>query len=78
MYKYATGLASAASISSRIINGDEGVIESYLNFLSSGGSKPPLELLKDAGVDLETPVPVEDAMNKLSGLVTDLEKLLEK
>ncbi len=78
VYKYATGLASAASISSRIINGDEGVIESYLNFLSSGGSKPPLELLKDTGVDLETPVPVEDAMNKLSGLVTDLEKLLEK
>lgn len=77
VYKYATGLASAASISSRILNGD-GVIEGYLNFLSSGGSKPPLELLKKTGVDLETPVPVEDAMKKLSGLVTDLENLLEK
>ncbi|MCK5132756.1 MAG: oligoendopeptidase F [Candidatus Sabulitectum sp.] len=78
VYKYATGLASAASISSRIINEDEGVIEGYLNFLSSGGSKPPLELLKNAGVDLETPVPVEDAMKKLGGLVEDLEKLLDK
>jgi len=77
VYKYATGLASAASISSRILNGD-GVIEGYLNFLSSGGSKPPLELLKKTGVDLETPVPVEDAMKKLSDLVTDLENLLEK
>ncbi len=78
VYKYATGMASAASISSRIINGDDGVVEGYLNFLSSGGSKPPLELLKATGVDLETPVPVEDAMNKLNGLVTDLEKLFEE
>ncbi len=78
VYKYATGMASAASISSRILNCDNGIIEGYLNFLSSGGSKPPLELLKNTGVDLETPVPVEDAMKKLSGLVTDLEKLLEK
>lgn len=78
VYKYATGLASAASISSRILNGDGGVVEDYLNFLSAGGSKPPLELLKDAGIDLETPVPVKDAIKKLSGLVTDLENLLEK
>jgi len=78
VYKYSTGLASAASISSRIINGDAGVVEKYLHFLSSGGSKPPLELLRGTGVDLETPVPVEDAMKKLGGLVSDLEKLLEK
>ena len=78
VYKYATGLASAASISSRIINRETGVVDGYLNFLSSGGSKPPLELLKNAGVDLETPAPVKEAMIKLSHLVTDLEKLLEK
>ncbi len=78
VYKYATGLASAASISSRILNGDEGIVEGYLNFLSSGGSKPPLELLKNTGVDLETPVPVGDAMKRLSGLVSDLENLLEE
>ncbi len=77
VYKYATGLASAASISSRIINNEKGIIEAYLNFLSAGGSKPPLELLKNAGVNLETSKPVEDAMKKLSNLVSDLEKLLE-
>ncbi len=78
VYKYATGLASAASISSSIINGEEGTIDRYINFLSSGGSRPPLDLLRDTGVDLETPEPVGNAMNKLSGLVADLEKLLEK
>jgi oligoendopeptidase F len=77
VYKYSTGLASAASISSRIINGDNGVAESYLSFLSSGGSKPPLELLRNTGVNLETPAPVQDAMGKLESLVADLEKLLE-
>ncbi|RKZ04234.1 oligoendopeptidase F [Candidatus Fermentibacteria bacterium] len=78
VYKYSTGLASAASISSRIINGDTGVVEKYINFLSAGGSKPPLELLRGTGVDLETPAPVKDAMRKLDGLLSDLEKLLEK
>ncbi len=78
VYKYATGLASAAAISSRILNDGQNVVDGYLSFLSSGGSKPPLELLKDAGVDLETPVPVEEAMKKLNILVSDLENLLEK
>ncbi|MCK5787014.1 MAG: oligoendopeptidase F [Candidatus Sabulitectum sp.] len=78
VYKYATGLASAASISSRILNNEAGVVQGYLNFLSSGGARPPLELLKETGVDLETPIPVEEAMQRLSYLVTDLELLLEK
>ncbi len=78
VYKYATGMASAAAISNRIINKEKGVIESYLNFLSAGGSKPPLELLKATGVDLETETPVKEAMERLVNLVSDLEKLLEK
>jgi oligoendopeptidase F len=77
VYKYATGMASAASISSKILNGDTKATEKYLSFLSSGDSKPPLDLLKATGVDLETPTPVEDAIKRLESLVTDLEKLLE-
>jgi oligoendopeptidase F len=75
VYKYATGMASAASISSKILNGDTKATEKYLSFLSSGDSKPPLDLLKATGVDLETPTPVEDAIKRLESLVTDLEKL---
>ncbi len=78
VYKYATGMASAAAISNRIINKEKGVVESYLNFLSAGGSKPPLELLKATGVNLETETPVKEAMERLANLVSDLEKLLEK
>ena len=71
-------MASAAAISNRIINKEKGVIESYLNFLAAGGSKPPLDLLKSTGVDLETEAPVKEAMERLLYLVSDLEKLLEK
>lgn len=78
VYKYATGMASAASISERIIHGKDNAVSCYLKFLSSGGSKPPLELLREIGVDLETPAPVEDSMKMLQILVDKLEKMLER
>lgn len=76
VYKYATGMASAASIGSRILAGKPDSVKKYLNFLSSGGSKPPLELLKGTGIDLETPVPVNDAMTMLKNLVDQLERMI--
>lgn len=77
VYKYATGMASAASISRRILSGEPGAVESYLDFLSSGGSKPPLDLLRSIGIDLETPTPVREAMAMLENLTEELEKMLE-
>jgi oligoendopeptidase F len=53
VYKYATGISAAINISQRILAGDKKAIENYLSFLSAGGSKQPLDLLRDAGVDLE-------------------------
>ena len=61
----------------RTTNGDRDAAASFLRFLSSGGSKPPLELLKEIGIDLETSAPVQDAMSMLLGLVNKLEKMLE-
>jgi oligoendopeptidase F len=77
VYKYATGMASAASISRRILSGDGEAVHSYLDFLSAGGSKPPLDLLRAIGIDLETPAPVEEAMVMLKSLTEELEKMLE-
>ena len=76
VYKYATGLAAAIALSERVRGGGEQELADYLNFLRGGCSKYPLDLLRDAGVDLETPGPVEAAMTKLSGLVTQLDALL--
>lgn len=77
VYKYATGLASAVDISSRIIAGESGTVENYLRFLKGGSSKPPLELLKDAGVDLTTPAPVDSALSQMDGTLKELETLLK-
>ena len=62
VYKYATGIISAITIADKILNKEDGAVENYLKFLSSGSSKTPVELLKIAGVDLETKEPYDKAM----------------
>jgi oligoendopeptidase F len=76
VYKYATSFAAAASLSGKILNREPGAIERYIEFLSSGGSDYPIELLKKAGVDLTTPKPIEDAMKKYESLLNELEELI--
>lgn len=66
VYKYATGLTSAVSIARGILNGGEKEKEGYMKFLSAGGSMPPVEILKLAGVDLTTEVPFENAMREMA------------
>src|SRR5213083_1738783 len=62
VYKYATGISAAVALSQRVLSGATGSVEVYLNFLCSGGSKFPLETLKEAGVDMTTSAPIESAL----------------
>ncbi len=62
VYKYATGFSAAVMIATGIFEGRPGVREAYLEFLKSGGSDFPLELLKKAGVDFADGAPVKSAM----------------
>ncbi len=62
VYKYATGFSSAVMIATGIFEGRPGVREAYLEFLKSGGSDYPLELLKKAGVDFTDGAPIKAAM----------------
>jgi oligoendopeptidase F len=75
VYKYATGFASAIHIATRILKGDTAVLESYLEFLKSGSSDYPLELLKKTGVDLTTPEPIENSLNRFAELVEEFSML---
>ena len=68
VYKYATGIAAALSLAKQIIN-DPAASQHYLKFLSLGGSMFPLDELKVAGVDMESPQPVIDALNYFDSLV---------
>ncbi|PYJ58250.1 MAG: oligoendopeptidase F [Verrucomicrobia bacterium] len=76
VYKYATGISAAVALSERVLSGETGRVEAYLNFLRSGGSKFPLETLKAAGVDMATPTPIESALRLFERRVTELESLL--
>jgi len=77
VYKYATGLSAAIALAKRVMEGGEEERNQYLAFLSSGGSKYPIETLKTAGVDMSTPKPVEEALQVFSSLLDQLEELLE-
>ncbi|QVL31750.1 oligoendopeptidase F [Telmatocola sphagniphila] len=76
VYKYATGLSAAIALSERVLHGGKSELDAYLGFLKSGSSKDPLDLLRGAGVDMETPEPVEAALKKFARMVDELDQLL--
>ena len=76
VYKYATGLSAAIALSRRVLDGGESELKDYLKFLQGGCSKDPLDLLKDAGVDMSKPEPVETALTHFGKLVQQLDELL--
>jgi oligoendopeptidase F len=75
VYQYATGIAAATALASKVVNEGPQAADSYMKFLSSGGSMYPLDLLKVAGVDMTSPEPVESAFDVLEGYVERLEQL---
>lgn len=76
VYQYATGISGAHALSARILRGEPNAAEDYLGFLKSGSSKYPLEVLKNAGVDLRTPIPVEETFAVMEGYIDRLEELV--
>jgi oligoendopeptidase F len=76
VYKYATGLSAAIALTERVVNGGKSELENYLSFLKGGCSKWPLDLLKDAGVDMSRPEPVDIALAYFERLVGELSELL--
>ena len=76
VYVYATSFAAAVALSKRILTGDATARDRYLAFLASGSSKPPIELLAGAGVDMASGAVVDEALNTFSQTVDELEGLL--
>jgi oligoendopeptidase F len=76
VYKYATGLSAAIALAERVTAGGQKELGDYLGFLKGGSSKYPLELLRDAGVDMEKPEPVDTALDYFERLVGELDELL--
>jgi oligoendopeptidase F len=75
IYQYATGISGAHALSGGVLAGDAGAAERYRDFLRAGGSGYPLDVLRQAGVDLTSPEPVEETFAVLASLVDRLETL---
>jgi oligoendopeptidase F len=76
VYKYATGLSAAIALAERVTTGGQRELNDYLGFLKGGCSKWPLDLLRDAGVDMAKPAAVDTALAYFGKLVGELEELL--
>ena len=76
VYKYATGYSAATAISDKILTDGEPARKAYIEFLKTGESDYPIQLLKIAGVDMSSPEPVEKAMETFNSLLDEFEKLV--
>ena len=77
VFQYATGYAAAIALSRKILKEGKPAVEKYLGFLSGGCSKTPIDLLKDAGVDMTTAEPVNAALELFGELLDEMEQLVQ-
>lgn len=76
VYKYSTGITSAIVIASKILSGEKGYVEKYINMLSQGGAKDSLSLLKSVDVDLEKEETYEEAFKYFKKNLEELKNLI--
>lgn len=78
VYKYATGFSAATALAQQILTEGQPAVQRYLGFLASGGSDYPINILRKAGVDMEKPEPVHEALEVFTSLLDQLEGLLKQ
>jgi oligoendopeptidase F len=76
VFQYATSFTASAALSEKVLEGDHAATKRYLEFLSAGGSKYPIDLLRDAGVDMTTGEPLRLTLQKVNRVVDEMERIL--
>lgn len=76
VYKYATGYSAAVALSDKILNEGSAARDNYIEFLKSGDSDYPVELLKKAGVDMMGPEAIMKALDTFENLIVEIEKIV--
>ncbi|MFW5981331.1 MAG: oligoendopeptidase F, partial [bacterium] len=76
VYKYATGFSAATALANKILKEGQPAVKKYLDFLKSGDSDYPLNVLKTAGVDMTSPDPIKAAIDTFKSFLSDFEELL--
>jgi oligoendopeptidase F len=78
VFQYATSFTASSALAEKVLAGDPAATKRYLAFLGAGGSKYPIDLLKDAGVDMTTDEPLELTIKKMNRVMDEMEKLIQK
>lgn len=78
VYQYATGYAAAIALSQKILNEGKPALENYLGFLKGGCSKPPIDLLLGAGVNMASTDPIESALKLFDSLLDEMDELMSE
>ena len=78
VFQYATSITAGNMFASEILKGTPGARDKYLNILKAGGSRYPYELVKEAGVDLASPLPYQAIAARMNGIMDQIEAILAK
>jgi oligoendopeptidase F len=76
VFQYATSFTASEALAAKVKSGDAAATMRYLSFLSAGGSKYPIDLLKDAGVDMTTDEPLDLTIKSMNRVMDEMEKIL--
>lgn len=76
VYQYATGYSAAMALAQQILDEGEPAVKRYIEFLKAGSSDYPIEVLKRAGVDMNSKQPILDALDVFEEKLNEIEKLL--
>lgn len=78
VYQYATSFTASTALSEKVLKGNVADRDRYLQFLGSGSTKYPVDLLKDAGVDMNTSQPFDLTIAKINKVITEMEAILTR
>ena len=78
VYQYATSFAASQALVAKIKKEGQPAIDKYLHFLKSGNSLYPIDVLKKAGVDMNSEAPIKAVVAKMNHLLDEMEKLLNE
>ncbi len=78
VYQYATGFAAATALANKVVHGDQKDKEAYIDYLKSGSSDYPVEIMKRAGVDMTKPDYLEDAFKTFEKRLNEFESLIDQ
>jgi oligoendopeptidase F len=76
VFQYSTSFTAAQAIASKILKGDKKIVERYIDFLKSGNSEYPIPTLRRVGIDMLSSDPFELTMQRMNGIIDDIEKII--